>query len=65
MQGKVTNLAKHTFSECGHVAYQIKGNEMYNNIQANILTLCTSSSPGVGSKQLLSSCEPKTQGELL
>ena len=26
-----------TFSECGHVAYQIKGYETYDNIQANIL----------------------------
>ena len=31
---------KYTFSECGHVAYQIiKENETYDNIQANILTL--------------------------
>ena len=27
------------FSECGHVAYQIKGNEDLNNIQADISTL--------------------------
>ena len=37
---EVTNLAKNLhFLECGHVEYQIKGNEMYNNIQVNILTL--------------------------
>ena len=46
-----SNLAKNLlFTECGHVAYQIKGNEMYVNIQANILTLHTPSTPGVGSK---------------
>ena len=28
---------KSTFLEYGHAAYQIKGNEVYNNIQANIL----------------------------
>ena len=28
-----------TFSEYGHVAYEIKGNKLYNNIQANILPL--------------------------
>ena len=41
---------KSTFSECGHVAYQIKGNEMYDNIYAHILTLRTPSIPEVGSK---------------
>ena len=30
---------KLTFSEYGHVAYQIKGNAAYNNILANILLL--------------------------
>ena len=48
---KVTNLAKNLlFSECCHVAYQIKENEMYGNIQANILGLRTPSTPGMASK---------------
>ena len=38
------------FSESDHVAYQIKGKEAYNNIQATILPLSTPSTPGVGSK---------------
>ena len=38
---KVTHLAKTTFLECGHNAYQIKGNEAYDNIQAHNLTLRT------------------------
>ena len=37
-------------SENGHVAYQIKGNNTYNNMQANNLPLQTSSTPGVGLK---------------
>ena len=41
---------KSTFPEYGHVAYQIKWNEMYNSIQANISPLCAPSTPGVGSK---------------
>ena len=28
---------KSTFSEYGHVAYQLKGNEAYNNMPANVL----------------------------
>ena len=32
---------KSIFSECGHVSYEIKGNETYNNIKATILTLRT------------------------
>ena len=32
---------KINFSELGHAAYQIKGNETYNNILANILPLHT------------------------
>ena len=40
------------FSECEHVAYQIKGNEAYN-IQQKI-PLYTPLSPVVGSKQLFS-----------
>ena len=42
-------LQKSTFSEHGHVAYQIEGNEAYNNILANILPLHTSLVPGLGS----------------
>ena len=34
----------------GQVAYQIKGNEVYNNMLANILTLHKSLTPVVGSK---------------
>ena len=41
---------KSTFSEYGHVAYQIKRNESYNNMLANVLPLHTSLTPGVGSK---------------
>ena len=43
-------LFKTTFSEYGHVAYQIKGNEAYNNMLANILSLLTPLTPGMGSK---------------
>ena len=39
-----------TFSEHGHVAYQIKGNDECSNMQAHILSLYASSTPGVGSK---------------
>ena len=41
---------KLTFSEYGHVAYQIKGNEAYNNMLVNILLLHLPLIPGVGSK---------------
>ena len=41
---------KLTFSEHGHVAYQIKGNEAYDTMLANILPLHTSSTIGVGLK---------------
>ena len=41
---------KSTFSEYGHVAYQNKGNDGYNNMQANILLLLTTLTPGLGSK---------------
>ena len=34
----------------GHVAYQIKGNEAYNNILENVLPLHTPLIPGLGSK---------------
>ena len=42
---------KLTFSEYGHVAYQIKGNETYNNTLANILPLHSPLTPGVGVKR--------------
>ena len=38
------------YSEHDHVAYQIKGNDECSNMQANILSLHTPSTPGVGSK---------------
>ena len=44
---------KLTFSEYGHVAYQIKGIAAYNNILANILLLHLPLTPGVGSKVLI------------
>ena len=40
---------KLTFSEYVHVAYQIKGDEAYNNMLAKVLPLHTSLTPG-GSK---------------
>ena len=42
--------SKQFFSENGHVANQIKGNETYNNMQANILPLHKHSTPGRGLK---------------
>ena len=39
------------FSEYCHVAYQIKGNEAYNNMLANILPLYTHYDPLVGVKR--------------
>ena len=36
--------------EYGHVAYQIKGNEVYNNMPANSLPVHSPLTPGVGSK---------------
>ena len=36
---------KSTFPEYGHVAYQIKGNEAYNNMLANIFTLTLTLDP--------------------
>ena len=39
-----------TFSEHGHVAYQVKGNDKCSNMQAHILSLHAPSTPGVGSK---------------
>ena len=41
---------KSTFTEYGHVAYQIKGNEANNNMLANILLLNLLLTPGLGSK---------------
>ena len=38
------------FSEYGYVVYQIKGNELYNNILSNIFTKQTPSTPEMGSK---------------
>ena len=43
-------LGNSTFSEYGHVAYQIKRNCTCSNIEANILRLDTSLTPGVGPK---------------
>ena len=42
-------LYKTTFSEYVHVAYQIKGNEVYNNMHTSILSLNTPLTPVVGS----------------
>ena len=39
-----------TFSEYGHVAYQIKADEAGSNMVANILHTDTASTQGVGSK---------------
>ena len=39
-----------TFSEYGNAAYQVKGNEAYNNMLANILLLLITLTPGAGSK---------------
>ena len=41
---------KSAFSEYGHVAYQIKGNEAYSNMLANNMVLHLLLTPGVGSK---------------
>ena len=38
------------FSEYGHVAYQFKGNEAFNGMLVNTLTIHTPSTPGVRSK---------------
>ena len=37
-------------TESGHVAYQIKGNEVYSNIHAAFALTCTHSTPGMGSE---------------
>ena len=42
-----------TFSEHGHVAYQLKGNKECSSMQAHILSLHTPSTPVVGSKIIL------------
>ena len=39
-----------TFSDHGHLAYQIKGYDECSNMQAHILSLHTPSNPGVGSE---------------
>ena len=41
-----------TFSEHGHVAYQIKGNDECSKMQAHILSFHIPSTPGVGSKHI-------------
>ena len=41
---------KTIFSESDHVAYQSKGNEMYDKMKADMLPLHTSSTPRVKSK---------------
>ena len=41
---------KSTFSEYGHVAYQIKGNEACNNMLANSLVLHLPLTPGMGQR---------------
>ena len=48
-QGHI-GLYKINFSEYGHVAYQIKGNEAYTNMLANSLLIHVPLTPGVGSK---------------
>ena len=40
------SLYKITFSEYGRVAYQIKGNEAYNNVLATVWPLHTPFTPG-------------------
>ena len=46
------------FSEYGHVAYQIKANDFYNNMVANILPTDTPSIQGMGSRgQTIYFCE--------
>ena len=49
-QGVGSKGENSTFSEHSHVAYQIKGNDECNNIQAYILSLHIPSTHGVGSK---------------
>ena len=39
-----------TFSEYCHIVYQIKGNEVYNNMLANVIPSHSPSTPGVESK---------------
>ena len=53
--GRGQNL---TFSEYGHVAYQIKADNFCSNMKANILPTVTPSTQGVGSKgQTIYFCE--------
>ena len=44
---------KSTFSEYGHVAYQIKVNEAYNNMLENNFTLTLTFDPWGGVKRLI------------
>ena len=46
-------LLLNQFSEYGHVAYQIKGNEAYNNKLVNCLPLHTPLTPGGIQKVIL------------
>ena len=39
-----------SFSESSHVAYQIKGNRAQSTMKANMLSLHTPTTPGMGSK---------------
>ena len=48
--------SKQSFSEYGHVAYQIKGNDRYSNMQANILPLHVPLVPGVGKNRVWPCC---------
>ena len=41
------------FLEYGHVIYQIKGNEAYNNMLANMLSLYTPMTSGVCQRAML------------
>ena len=52
-RGVTLAYIKSTFPEYGHVAYQIKGNEAYNSMLANISLKCTLD-PRVGSKDIFS-----------
>ena len=47
---------KSTYSDYGHVSYQIKRNEAYNNVLANNLPLRTHSALGVGLKATFFFC---------
>ena len=44
--------SNYIFSKSSHVAYQIKGDGAQSTIKANMLSLHTPTTPGVGSKGL-------------